>query len=177
MAEIAAEAASATVTPVTDAIRISATSDKLWRKTRDHITTSGNRDIREIAKRLVEAMDEISNAADAVAWGHFAALPLTIEAKDGVQIMATIEDVRSSFEQNLATLKNAGITDVVRVVEEVHVPSPGVMIITCHDNVLRHGRHISKPWRSEITLIDVNGYWRLSRIIRAHLRHADNPVP
>ncbi len=127
---------------------------------------------------LQSTLDDLSKAVctdDFALYEKHVLLPFNLVTDRANLYVTTLQDLEEGFDAFVCGLQAKGATSMIRLVETAHFTARGDIHGTYVTHLMGGGLPVAPPFRSEVTLRNVDGIWKACTISNS-MQNASWPI-
>lgn len=142
----------------------------------DHVGGSATKARRMLLQNVMDRIDAVYMSGDFEGWRDSVCLPLVFETRSGTGIFETEDALRRDFDLYQQEFRIHQISELTRVVKSAELIDDDMMLGTYRVHVLSGSHYVVPPWDGAMTLKQVDGRWRVTKLMGAlgHLNWNSN---
>lgn len=99
-------------------------------------------------------------------------LPFSVITAETTMIASDEQDLRVAFREYVATIREQGVTDLIRIAQQTTMIEPTLAVGVYETNLLRRGQRLIPPYTSAVSLRKEGDIWQATSMMNA-ISHND----
>lgn len=123
--------------------------------------------VEDVFQNYLHRVTDAFLTGDYDTWEASVSLPATVVTRNGTTVITSTETLKRDFEVYMREFEIHGITDMIRLVQNVQLIEGDQMTGTYTTHILRNAEPVVDPYESAMTLRLMEGTWRMTTLLNA----------